>query len=104
MVQLPQLYSDHLKKEFNSTQYLVLSILINLLQTLKSVRLEELARNFPLPILCKSRIKRMQRFLSLPQFQIEKLWFPIVQRLIELEYDPTDMIYLVIDRSRWRIE
>ncbi|MEC4852128.1 MAG: hypothetical protein SAJ12_14165 [Jaaginema sp. PMC 1079.18] len=46
----------------------------------------------------------MQRFLSLPQFQIEKLWFPIVQRLIELEYDPTDMIYLVIDRSRWRIE
>jgi hypothetical protein len=44
MFQLPELYSKHLTKQFNHPQYLILLILINLLQNLKTVRLEELAR------------------------------------------------------------
>ena len=42
MFQLPELYSKHLTKQFNYPQYLILLILINLLQNLKTVRLEEL--------------------------------------------------------------
>jgi len=102
MFQLPQLYNKHLKKEFNSTQYLILLILINIIQNLKTVRLEELARRFPHPILLRSRIKKLQRFLSLPQFQINSLWFPIVQAWIEGEFDWGEIIYIVIDRTQWR--
>jgi hypothetical protein len=73
MLQLPELYSKHLKKQFDYPQYLVLLILINLLQNLKTVQLEELARRFPYPIQLRSRVRRLQRFLSLEQFNIKTL-------------------------------
>ncbi|MGL5079120.1 MAG: IS4 family transposase [Waterburya sp.] len=102
MFQLPELYSKHLKKQFNYPQYLVLLILINLLQNLKTVRLEELARRFPVPIQLRSRVKKIQRFLSLEQFNIKQLWFPILITWIKQEWNLQKVIYLVIDRSQWR--
>ena len=102
MFQLPELYSKHLKKQFNYPQYLILLILINLLQNLKTVRLEELARRFPVPIQLRSRVKKIQRFLSLEQFNIKQLWFPILITWIEQEWNLSAIIYLVIDRSQWR--
>ena len=65
MLQLSELYSNHLKKQFNSPQYLILLMIINLLQNLKTVRLEKLARSFRCPIKLRSRVKKLQRFLSL---------------------------------------
>lgn len=102
MFQLPELYSKHLKKQFNYPQYLILLILINLLQNLKTVRLEELARRFPVPIQLRSRVKKIQRFLSLEQFNIKHLWFPILITWIKQEWNLQEVIYLVIDRSQWR--
>ena len=102
MIQLPELYSKHLKKQFNYPQYLILLILINLLQNLHTVRLEELARRFPVPIQLRSRIKKLQRFLSLKQFNIKTLWFPILESWIKTEWQRFESIYLVIDRSQWR--
>ena len=102
MIQLPELYSKHLKKQFNYPQYLILSILINLLQDLHTVRLEELARRFPIPIQLRSRVKKIQRFLSLWQFDIKTLWFPILANWVETEWQPGQAIYLAIDRSQWR--
>jgi hypothetical protein len=102
MLQLPELYSKHLTKQFNYPQYLILLILINLLQNLKTVRLEELARRFPCPIQLRSRVKKLQRFLSLPQFNIQTLWFPILKSWLDNEWNLKQMIYLVIDRSQWR--
>ena len=99
MLQLPKLYSRHLKKQFNTPQYLVLLILINLLQNLKTVRLEELARLFPYPIKQRSRVRKLQRFLSLEQFDIKKLWFPILINWLKEKYKLGTSIYLVIDRS-----
>lgn len=96
MIQLPELYSKHLKKQFNYPQYLILVILINLLQDLQTVRLEELARRFPIPIQLRSRIKKLQRYLSLPQFKIKTLWFPILAEWIKTEWKPKEVIYLVI--------
>lgn len=102
MIQLPELYSKHLKKQFSYSQYLILVILINLLQDLHTVRLEELARRFPIPIQLRSRVKKMQRFLSLHQFNIKTLWFPILKSWIKTEWQLNKAIYLVIDRSQWR--
>ena len=102
MLQLPELYSRHLKKQFNSPEYLIVLILLNLLQNLKTVRLEELARRFPSPIKLKSRVKKLQRFLSLKQFNIKTLWFPIIKSWIEENFNKGEVISLAIDRSQWR--
>jgi Transposase DDE domain len=102
MLQLPELYSKHLKKQFNYPQYLILVIVINLLQNLKTVKLEELARRFPYPIQLRSRIKKLQRLLSLKQFNIKGLWFPIIKSWIQQEWDFGKILYLVIDRTQWR--
>lgn len=102
MLQLPELYSKHLNKQFNYPQYLILLILIKLLQNLKTVQLEELARRFPYPIQLRSRVKKLQRFLSLTQFNIKSLWFPILKSWLEEKWNKNKMIYLVIDRSQWR--
>jgi hypothetical protein len=66
MFQLPELYSKHLTKQFNYPQYLILLILINLLQNLKTVRLEELAPRFPCPIQLRSRVKKITEILISP--------------------------------------
>ena len=102
MLQLPELYSKHLSKQFNYPQYLILSILINLLQNLKTVQLEELARRFPYPIQLRSRVKKIQRFLSLTQFNIKTLWFPILISWVKEEWRSGETMYLVMDRSQWR--
>ena len=102
MLRLPELYSKHLQKQFNTPQYLILLIIINLLQNLRTVRLEELARRFPCPIQLRSRIKKLQRFLSLKQFKIKTLWFPILESWVKQEWNQGAVLYLVIDRSQWR--
>ena len=102
MIQLPELYSKHLKEQFSYPQYLILSILVNLIQDLHTVRLEELARRFPVPIQLRSRVKKIQRFLSLTQFEIQTIWLPILESWITTEWQPSKTIYLAIDRSQWR--
>ncbi|WP_424094756.1 hypothetical protein [Moorena producens] len=102
MNKLPQLYDTHLNKKFSYPQYLLLVILIHLLQNVQTVKLEELARRFPYPILLRSRIRKIQRFLSLPQFEIKTLWLPILLTWIEQRWKSGEVIYVVIDRSQWR--
>ena len=102
MIQLPELYSKHLKKQFSYSQYLILVILIHLLQDLQTVSLEELARRFPVPIQLRSRVKKIQRFLSLSQFNIKTVWFPILESWLKTEWQSNKTIYLAIDRSQWR--
>lgn len=99
MIQLPELYSKHLKKQFSYSQYLILVILIHLLQDLQTVSLEELARRFPVPIQLRSRVKKIQRFLSLSQFNIKTVWFPILESWLKTEWQSNKTIYLAIDRS-----
>lgn len=98
MLQLPELYAAHLKKQFNYPQYLMLLILLNLRQNLKTVRLEELARRFPSPIKLKSRVMKLQRFLSLKQFNLKTLWFPIIKSRIQEEFNKGEVIEVAIDR------
>lgn len=98
---LPQFYQDHLKSQLKPAQYLLLSLLIQLLQMIKQVKLEALAASLPLPILFESRRRKIQRFLSLPQLSIETLWFPLVEWWLSHTFKPKQSVYLAIDRTRW---
>lgn len=47
------------------------------------MRLEELARRLPCPIRLRSRTKKLQRFLSLKQFNPKQLWFPFIKSWVD---------------------
>lgn len=65
------------------------------------MQLETLATALPLPITFDSRRKKLQRFLSLPQLTIEKIWFPLLQAWLKADIAPQQVLYLAIDRTKW---
>jgi hypothetical protein len=97
---LPLLYQTNLENQLDRSQLLFLSILINLLQTIKSVSIEKLATALPLPILFESRRRKIQRFLSLPILNVEKLWFPIITNWLNQNFPNNQRFYVVI-RTNW---
>lgn len=82
---LPERYHKHLVSQVNKAQYLTLSILVQLLQSYRTVRLEELANKFPCPILLESRRRKLQRFLEMPNLTLEVIWLPILLATLERE-------------------
>jgi hypothetical protein len=60
-----------------------------------------LATALPIPILFESRRKKIQRFLSLPNLSIEKVWFPIVTSCLSTYFEREKIIYVVMDRTNW---
>lgn len=98
---LPLFYQTHLKSQLSLSEYLLLKILINVLQSIKKVILETLATALPLPILFESRRKKVQRLLSLPCLKIESIWFPIIQTWLSTQLEDNPVIYLAIDRTSW---
>jgi hypothetical protein len=75
---LPTFYQTHLQKQLTHTQLRLLTILLDLIQSEKQVRLERLARVFPYPITTESRRRKLQRFLDIPQLTIALIWFPLI--------------------------
>lgn len=71
------------------------------MQVLKEVSLEKIATALPLPILFESRRKKVQKYLSLPLFNFETLWFPILENWLALNFLENQPLYLVIDRTSW---
>ena len=98
---IPEFYQNHLKSQLTLAEYIFVKILLNLLQSIKKVNLEKLASALPLPIKFESRRKRIQRFLSLPNLTIEKIWFPIIEELLRRYFTSEKIIYLAIDRTNW---
>lgn len=98
---LPIFYQTHFKSQLSLSEYLLLKLLIYLLQSIQKVSLETLATVLPIPITFESRRKKIQRFLSLPNLSIEKIWFPIVTAWLETEFTSKQLIYVVIDRTNW---
>ena len=101
MKMLPLFYQKHLKSQLSLAEYLFLKILVNILQSIKNVNLERLANGLPLPIKFESRRKRIQRFLSLPNLTIEKIWFPIISEWLSIYFTNEKIIYVAIDRTNW---
>ena len=94
-------YQTHLQSQLNRAEYLLLSMLVNLLQALKQVKLETLATALPLPITFESRRKKIQRFLSLPQLTVGKIWLPIFQSWLLTDFAPQQVLHIAIDRTKW---
>jgi len=101
MIKLPDFYEKHLKRELGRAEYLLLKILINLLQSIKTVSIEALATALPIPILFESRRKKIQRFLSLNYINVEEIWFPIIKSWLEIYFPLTQVVHVVIDRTNW---
>ncbi|QFS51365.1 IS4 family transposase [Nostoc sphaeroides] len=98
---LPEFYETHLKRELGRAEYLLLKILINLLQSIKTVSIESLSAALPIPILFESRRKKIQRFLSLNYINVEEMWFPLVKSWLEIYFPLTEVVHVVIDRTNW---
>jgi hypothetical protein len=101
MIILPEFYETNLRRELGRAEYLLLKILINLLQSIKTVSIEALATALPIPILFESRRKKIQRFLSLKYINVEEIWFPIIKSWLEIYFPLNEVIYVVIDRTNW---
>jgi len=101
MKMLPPSYQTHLQSQLNRAEYLLLTLMINLLQSIKQVKLEALATALPLPITFESRRKKIQRFLSLPQLTLQKIWFPIFQAWLKTNCAPGNVLYIAVDRTKW---
>lgn len=99
---MPEFYQIHLKAQLNLAQFLLLSLLIQLLQSLRTVKLEALATKLPIPILAESRRRKLQRFLRLPQLNLDTLWFPIWQQWLAQSTSETQYVYLALDRTQWK--
>lgn len=98
---LPSFYQTHLENQLEASELFLFNILINILQDLKQISLEKLATAIPFPILFESRRKKLQRFLSLLSLNIEKLWFPLLQKWLAQNFTAVQPLYLVIDRTIW---
>jgi Transposase DDE domain len=94
-------YHDHLKNQLAPADLILLEILINILQSLKTVSLEKIAEVLPIPILFQSRRKKLQRFLSNDKLNVISLWLPIIKNWITAQFMAEETIYLVIDRTKW---
>jgi hypothetical protein len=57
-------------------QFMLLTILLDIIQSEKQVSLERLARVFPYPITTESRGRKLQRILDIPQLTIALIWLP----------------------------
>lgn len=98
---LPVFYQTHLQSQLRRAEYLLLTCLISLLQTVKQVRLEALATVLPLPITFDSRRRKLQRFLLLEQLTFERIWFPIFRAWLKADFEPNQVLHIAIDRTSW---
>jgi hypothetical protein len=62
---LPIFYQTYLQKKLTQAQFLLLTILLNLIQSDKQVRLERLVRVFPYPISTESLAKQTTKIPGL---------------------------------------
>ena len=94
-------YENQLESQFTPAELILFYILNKILQSEKTVSLEKLADLLPIPILFASKRKKIQRFLSLPKFNVTSLWLPIIKNWINSQFDIKEPVYLVIDRTKW---
>ncbi len=99
---LPEFYLNYLKSYLKDSKLLTLQILVWLLQVHKEVKIEKLASNFPYPIKCDSRRKKIKRFLVLPVLSVTLLWLPLIKKIIETQVKLGDRLIVIIDRTQWK--
>jgi hypothetical protein len=78
-----------------------MTILLDLIQSEKQVRLERLVGVFPYPITAESLRRKLQRFLDLPQLTIELIWFQFITYWLTTYCSVGQTLSIAIDRSQW---
>ncbi|MBD2124629.1 hypothetical protein [Trichocoleus sp. FACHB-262] len=126
---MPEFYQTHLRSCLSRAQFLLLLLVIQLLPTLKSIKLESLAANLPIPIQSESRLllptlksikleslaanlpipiqsesrlRKLKRFLSSSELSFERLWHPILIEQLHKIHAPGASIYVALDRTQWK--
>ena len=99
---LPSFYQKYLEKHLKPAQLITLKMLVWLLQSHKTVKIERLAANLPLPILENSRRRHVQRFLSLGSLSILALWFPLIREILAHQIKSGTQLIIAIDRTQWQ--
>ena len=95
-------HQSQIEKYLTKSQYLTLQLLIWLLQVHKEVKIERLASYLPMPLLYKSRRKKIQRFLVLSSLSLPVFWFPIIKSIVEKEFKRVERLIFVLDRTQWQ--
>lgn len=98
---LPLFYQTHLQQHLTRTQFLVLSILLNLLQSERQVKLDQLAPVFPYPIIALCRRRQLQRFLDLPQLTLRQIWYPLITYWLTTYCQVGQTLSIVISNTQW---
>jgi hypothetical protein len=93
--------SNPLTKTTDHAQFMLLTILLDIIQSEKQVSLERLARVFPYPITTKSRRRKLQRFLDIPQLTIALIWFPWIAYWLTTYCSVGQSLSIAIDPSQW---
>ena len=98
---LPTFYQTHLQKQLTHAQFILLTILLDLIQSEKQVRLERLARVFPYPITAESRRRKLLIFLDLPQLTLTGIRFPLISYWLTTYCRVGQRLSIAIDRTQW---
>ena len=99
---LPELYHAHLSEKLTRSNYLLTILLIQVVQSIKEVTLESIATKLAMPIKFESRRKKVQRFLSDNEWDLDDIWLPLVVSWIQGSISQDSVIYLAIDRTKWQ--
>ena len=77
---------------------------LNTIQAEKKVKLETIARVFPIWITCEVRRRKLQTFLDLPSLTISSLLWSIISYWLEnsIPKKSKQELYLAIDCSQWK--
>ena len=100
---IPELYHAHLSEKLTHSNYLLTILLIQVVQSLKEVTLESIATKLAIPIKIESRRKKIQRFLSEDEWNLDNIWLSLVISWIKGSVKQNKVIYLAIDRTKWEL-
>jgi hypothetical protein len=99
---LPTFYQTHLQKQLTQAQFILLTILLNLIQSEKQVTVREKeCEYFLTQLLPKVLPSKLQRFLDLPQLTIALIWFPLIAYWLTTYCSVGQTLSIAIDRTQW---
>jgi hypothetical protein len=95
-------YHAHLSEKLTRSNYLLTILLIQVVQSTKEVTLESIATKLGMPIKFESRRKKVQRFLSNNEWDLDDIWLSLVIGWINGSVKQNEIIYIAIDRTKWQ--
>ena len=95
-------YHVHLSEKLTRSNYLLTILLIQVVQSIKEVTLESIATKLGMPIKFESRRKKVQRFLSDNEWDLDDIWLSLVIDWIKGSVKQNEIIHIAIDRTKWQ--